>query len=69
MLLDLPALEAVDARRRAWLRATLETRDLSVVESGSHHVKSLRPIGEVPEGLAPRGRGDLVRLCFKPPIE
>jgi hypothetical protein len=68
MLLDLPSLEAVDARRRAWVREWLASRDLPAVATGSYYVKSFRPIGDVPEVLAPLRRGELVRLCFKPPL-
>ncbi len=68
MLLDLSALEAVDARRRDWVRTALENWGLPVVETGSYYVKAFRPIGELPEVFRPLMRGDLVRLCFKPPI-
>lgn len=37
------------------------------VETGSYYVKSFRVQGELPEHLAPLKRGDVVRLCFKPP--
>lgn len=67
MALDLPSLAAVDAQRRIWVRGWLESRGLPTVETGSYYVKSFRPIGEVPETLAPLLRGELVRLCFKPP--
>ena len=68
MLLDLPDLEVVDNRRRAWVAEWLERRDLPAIATGSYYVKSFRPIGEVPESLAPLKRGNLVRLCFKPPF-
>jgi hypothetical protein len=68
MSLDLPALEEVDAKRRAWVHDWLDSRGLPVVATGSYYVKSFRPIGEVPETLAPLVRGDLMRLCFKPPL-
>lgn len=68
LLLDLPSLEAVDAQRRIWVREWLERRGLPIIETGSYYVKSFRPVGEVPKALAPLQRGDLVRLCFKPPI-
>jgi hypothetical protein len=67
MLLDLPCLEAVDEARRSWVRDWLERRGLPAIDTGTYYVKSFRPIGEVPERLAPLKRGDLVRLCFKPP--
>lgn len=66
--LDLAALAEVDERRRAWVRGWLEARDLPVVESGSYYVKTFRPAGDVPEVLAPLRRGEVVRLCFKPPM-
>jgi hypothetical protein len=68
MLLDLSQLDAVDDRRRAWVAEWLERRDLPAIGTGSYYVKSFRPIGEVPESLAPLKRGNLVRLCFKPPF-
>lgn len=68
MLLDLPSLEAIDARRRAWVREWLECRGLPVIETGSYYVKTFEPVGEVPGSLVPLQRGNLVRLCFKPPI-
>ena len=45
----------------------LENRGLPTIATGSYYVKSFRPIGEVPAILAPLQRGDLLRLCFKPP--
>jgi hypothetical protein len=66
MLLDLPSLEAVDARRRIWVHEWLERRGLPVIATGSYYVKSFRPIGEVLSILAPLQRGSLIRLCFKP---
>jgi hypothetical protein len=68
MLLDLRTLDAVDTRRRAWVAEWLERRGLPSISTGSYYVKSFRPIGEVPASLAPLKRGDLVRLCFKPPF-
>ena len=68
MLLDLPALEAIDARRRTWVtRVARESRI-----AGDRDGQLLREI--VPADR--RGPGDpgpaharrLVRLCFKPPI-
>ena len=68
MSLDLRSLEAVDARRRTWVHEWLELRGLPAIATGSYDVKSFRPIGELPATLAPLARGDLVRLCFKPPF-
>ena len=68
MLLDLVSLDAIDARRRIWVRNWLEDRGLPATATGSYYVKSFRPIGEVPANLAPLKRGELIRLCFKPPF-
>jgi hypothetical protein len=68
MLLDLGELDAIDARRRTWVGDWLERRGLPAIATGSYYVKSFRPIGEVPASLAPLKRGELVRLCFKPPF-
>jgi hypothetical protein len=68
MLLDLPALAVLDAQRRTWVKEWIESRGLPAIATGSYYVKSFRPIGEVPAALAPLQRGELVRLCFKPPI-
>ncbi len=68
MLLDVPTLDAVDARRRTWVKQWIESRGLPAIGTGSYYVKSFRPIGDLPESLAPLKRGELVRLCFKPPI-
>jgi hypothetical protein len=68
MLLDLPSLEAIDARRRSWVHECLERRGLPAIATGSYYVKSFRPIGDIPAILAPLQRGELVRLCFKPPL-
>lgn len=65
--LDPAELQAVDDRRREWVHAWLEQRGLPMVESGSYYVKSFRVEGDVPEALEPLARGDLLRLCFKPP--
>ncbi len=64
---DPRVLEAVDDERRRWVHAWLGERGLPIVASGSYYVKSFRPDGPVPERLAPLVRGDLLRLCFKPP--
>ncbi len=66
--LDLAALREVDARRRDWVRDWLEERGLPAVATGSYYVKSFRPVGDVPESLAPLHRDGVVRLCFKPPL-
>jgi hypothetical protein len=68
MLLDLSSIESTDAERRTWVLRWLESRGLPAIETGSYYVKSFRPVGTVPEALAPLRRGDLVRLCFKPPL-
>lgn len=65
--LDLAAVAQVDAARRAWVRAQLIAHGLPVVETGSYYVKAFRPVGPLPEDLAPLVRGDVVRFCFKPP--
>ncbi len=65
MLLDLPALEKVDARRRTWVHDWLERRGLPVMDTGSYYVKSFRPIGELPASLAPLRRGELGAPVFQ----
>lgn len=65
--LDLAQLEVVDRQRRAWVASWLRERGLPVVSTGSYYVRSFRPIGGVPERLAPLARDGVVRLCFKPP--
>ncbi len=64
---DLERLQAVDAERRAWVLAWLGERGLPTVESGSYYVKSFRVEGKVAEHLEPLVRGEVLRLCFKPP--
>jgi hypothetical protein len=68
MLLDLDGVEADDVRRHGWVRDWLASRGLPAIATGSYYVKSFRPIGDVPEVLSPLLRGDLIRVCFKPPI-
>lgn len=68
MALDLEALRAVDARRRAWVEGWLRQQGLPVVSEGSYYVKSFRVQGALPEALRPLWRGDVARLCFKPPL-
>ena len=67
LALDLARLEAVDHHRRAWVTSWLRERGLPVVGTGSYYVRSFRPVGGVPEHLAPLARDGVVRLCFKPP--
>lgn len=67
MALPVGELERVDAQRRSWVLAWLRERGLPTVESGSYYVKSFRVDGAVSERLRPLVRGDVVRLCFKPP--
>jgi hypothetical protein len=66
MLLDLPSLDAVDARRRDCVHQWLCDRGLPAVDTGSYYVKSFEPIGSLPDYLAPLQRDNVVRLCFKP---
>ena len=68
MAIDVGAMREVDGRRRAWVRSWLEERGLPVVSTGTYYVKSFRLEGEVPEGLRPLVRGDVARLCMKPPL-
>lgn len=67
LAVDLERMQAVDEERRAWVDAWLAGHGLPGVASGSYYVKSFRVQGELPEHLAPLKRGDVVRLCFKPP--
>ncbi len=67
MALDRDALRKTDEARRAWVHASLRERGLPVVETGTYYVKSFRIDGELPDAYAPLRRGDVVRLCFKPP--
>lgn len=63
---DLDALAAVDASRRAWAAAWLADRGLPGVATGSYYVRALRPDGPVAEHLAPLVRDGRLRLCLKP---
>ena len=65
--IELSALAAVDAARRAWVHDWLESRGLPAVTTGSHYVKAFHVDGPIPERLSPLARDGLVRLCFKPP--
>jgi hypothetical protein len=68
MALDIEAMARTDTARRAWVMDWLRTNGLPVVETGSYYVKSFRLAGPVPALAARVQRGDLVRLCLKPPI-
>ncbi len=68
LALDLTAVQAVDAERRAWVGDWLRAHGLPAVDTGSYYVKAFRPAGELPDQLAPLGRDGLVRLCFKPSV-
>lgn len=68
LALDLSRVQAVDTRRRAWVSDWLAARGLPDAPGGSYYVRTFRPEGPVPARLAPLVRGDLVRLCMKPPI-
>jgi hypothetical protein len=65
--LDLDAVAAVDAERRAWVGGWLQEHGLPSVDTGSYYVKAFRPEGELPDSLTPLARDGVVRLCFKPP--
>jgi hypothetical protein len=65
--IELAALAAVDAARRAWVHHWLQERGLPVVTSGSYYVKAFQLTGPTPERLSPLARDGLIRLCFKPP--
>jgi hypothetical protein len=67
--IDLAELQAVDALRRRCVLDWLGRRQLPVVATGSYYVKSFRLQDEAPEYLQPLVRDNLVRLCFKPPVE
>jgi hypothetical protein len=67
LVLDVPAVQAADEERRAWVMRWLRERGLPVVETGSYYVKAFRVEEAVPEWLRPLVRGEVARLCFKPP--
>jgi hypothetical protein len=58
--------QLVDDQRRQYVIEWLDRHGLPVVASGSYYVKSFR-VAEAPPALEPLRRGDLIRLCFKPP--
>lgn len=64
---DLDALARVDAERRAWVARELERRGLPAIDTGTYYVRAFRAEGELAPHLAPLSRGNVVRLCFKPP--
>jgi hypothetical protein len=64
---DLAEQHSVDRARAAWVRAWLEQHDLPAVATGSYYVKAFHLNESAPEWLAPLRRGELIRLCFKPP--
>lgn len=64
---DLSAAQMVDRKRAAWVQSWLEDRNLPSVHSGTYYVKSFQVVGELPVAYSALCRGDLVRLCFKPP--
>lgn len=68
MNIDFDEMQRVDDERRIWVRQFLEQRALPVLDSGTYYVKSFRFEGTVPERLKPLQRGDVIRLCLKPPI-
>lgn len=67
MLIDLEALAAIDAQRRAWVDRWLIEHELPAIETGSYYVRSFHPDGDVPNYLLPLYREGVLRLCFKPP--
>lgn len=67
MALDLDRLAAVDEVRRGWVQDWLTARDLPALATGSYYVRSFRCDGVPDPHLQPLLRGDVVRLCFKPP--
>jgi hypothetical protein len=67
MAIDLERMQAVDTERRAWCTQWLVERGLPAIETGSYYVKTFRPDGPVPDRLQPLMRGDLLRICLKPP--
>lgn len=65
--LDEAQRQLIDDQRRQHVVAWLERHGLPVVASGSYYVKSFRLHEPPPAALQPLLRGDLIRLCFKPP--
>jgi hypothetical protein len=67
LALDEEQRQVVDRARRQWVTDWLCRQGLPAVASGSYYVKSFRIEGTVPPALEPLRRGEVVRLCFKPP--
>lgn len=59
--------QRVDQQRRQHVTQWLARNGLPVVASGSYYVKSFRVQEPLTPVLEPLRRGELVRLCFKPP--
>jgi len=68
MALDIEAMARTDTARRAWVMDWLRGNGLPVVETGSYYVKSLQLARPAPSSRVILQRSNLVRLCFKPPI-
>lgn len=68
MNIDLEEMQGVDEKRRVWVRNWLNERGLPALDSGTYYVKCFRFEGRVPEFLKPLQRGDVLRLCLKPPL-
>ena len=70
MNVDYETLRKIDEDRRNWVARWLSEHNLPVVESGSYYVKSFQ-ISEpvIPNQLKPLLRENIIRLCFKPPLE
>lgn len=67
LAIDLDETQRVDQHRREWVHAWLADHNLPVVSSGSYYVKSFRTETPLPPEWQPLVRGEVVRLCFKPP--
>jgi hypothetical protein len=65
--MDLDRVAAVDDERRRWVAASLATRGLPSLATGSYYVRAFRCEGTGGAHLAPLLRDGIVRLCFKPP--
>lgn len=68
LALDEDRRQAVDDERRRWVTDQLRRHGLPAVETGSYYVRSFRVAGPVASALAPLARGEVIRLCFKPPL-